>query len=79
MRSVLALVWFALASIIFTAGAHAQSGFDPVAFDELATRAELVIQEGQASSDALETLRGTLSDARSAALDAQSDLGTRVG
>jgi small-conductance mechanosensitive channel len=78
MRSIFAFVWFAVASIIFAVGAHAQSAFDPVAFGDLATRAEVVIEEGQASSDALETLRGTLSDARSAALDAQSDLSTRV-
>lgn len=78
MRSLLAFFWFAIASITFAVGANAQSAFDPVAFDELASRAEQVIEQGQASSDALETLRATLSDARSNALDAQSDLSTRV-
>jgi len=51
---------------------YAQTEFDSATFNELATRAEQVVDSGQASSDALEELRTALSDARSAALEAQS-------
>ena len=78
MRSFFAIVWFAFASIFITTSAQAQNTFDPVAFGELATRAEQVIEAGQASSTALERLRGTLSDARSSALEAQSEPSNRV-
>tara|TARA_R110002124_G_scaffold48148_9_gene142443 strand:- start:6712 stop:9078 length:2367 start_codon:yes stop_codon:yes gene_type:complete len=56
----------------------AQEVFDPVKFNEIATRAESVMETGLAASDALEEMRITLSDARSRALDAQMERGARV-
>ena len=56
----------------------AQDVFDPVRFNEIATRAEGVMTTGRASSEALEELRVTLSNARSRALSAQAERGYRV-
>jgi small-conductance mechanosensitive channel len=56
----------------------AQEVFNIASFNEVAMRAESVIENGRASSASLEELRVTLSNARSAALDAQAERGARV-
>jgi small-conductance mechanosensitive channel len=78
MRAIITFLWVAVTSLFLSVAAHAQTPFDAGTFNELATRAEQVIENGQASSNALETLRGTLSEARSAALIAQEEPSNRV-
>ena len=67
--------------MLLSLGAFAQSsatGFDTEKFRELATRAEGVVSNGQASIDALEILRSDLVKYRSQALGAQEALARRV-
>lgn len=67
--------------LLFSFGTFAQTsdtGFDVEKFRELATRAEDVVFDGQASVDALEVLRSDLVAFRSSALKAQEARARRV-
>ncbi|MCP5088517.1 MAG: mechanosensitive ion channel family protein [Rhodobacteraceae bacterium] len=73
---------FAFAFLVISAGfALAQSEsttFDLEEFEKTALRAEEVITKGEASNDALDTLRGQLSELRSAALAEQEKYSDRI-
>ena len=58
--------------------AQEQSVFDVDTFNKLASRAENAVYGGETSSEALEKLRVSLSEARSAALEAQSSRTSRA-
>lgn len=64
--------------ILVSPHVKAQEPFSIATFNEIAARAESVIESGRASSASLEELRETLSNARSAALAAQAERGSRV-
>ncbi|MCP5074332.1 MAG: mechanosensitive ion channel family protein [Rhodobacteraceae bacterium] len=75
-------ILYALVFLVFTVGyGLAQSdpaGFELEAFEKTAARAEEVITTGEASNDALDTLRGQLSDLRSLALAEQEKYTDRI-
>lgn len=77
LRLFVLTVWLAAGSALI-AETVAGKGFDFKTWETTASRAEGIIKDAQASSPALETLRGTLADFRSKALAVQDDNKARI-
>ncbi len=77
MRILLTFV-FLILSTSFVLAQNEVASFDLEAFEKTAARAEEVITQGEASNDALDNLRGQLSELRSSALAEQKVYSDRI-
>ena len=78
MRFIFAILCAVFLATSATAELNSKDSFDFQAFDSTADRADEVVQDGVASTNALETLRADLRDYRSAALDEHSRHESRI-